>query len=155
MQALGLEFGVARMTKEMYEGGCLCGAVRYKSTAAPVRCVICHCEYCRKHSGAPCLSFVHFPIKAFTWLTKEPRRYQSSRYAERGFCPECGSTLSMREEVLGDRVQVTLGSLDYPERVQPQDHVWTQSQISWFEVEDKLPRFPRSSTSAPSKAEAE
>jgi len=61
----------------------------------------------------------------------------------------------MHEEVLGDRVQVTLGSLDNPERVEPQDHVWTQSQISWFEVEDKLPRFQRSSTTAPSKAEAE
>ena len=143
------------MTNEMYEGGCLCGAVRYKSTAVPIRCVICHCEYCRKHSGAPCLSFVHFPIKAFTWLTKEPRRYRSSRYAERGFCPECGSTLSMHEEVLGDRVQVTLGSLDNPGRVEPQDHVWTQSQISWFEVEDELPRFQRSSTAAPSEAEAE
>ncbi len=143
------------MTKEMYEGGCLCGAIRYKSTAAPVRCVICHCEYCRKHSGAPCLSFVHFPIKAFTWLTKEPRKYQSSRFAERGFCPECGSTLSMHEEVLGDRVQIALGSLDNPGRVEPQDHVWTQSQISWFEVEDELPRFQRSSTAAPSKAEGE
>ena len=136
-----------------YEGGCLCGAIRYKSTAAPIRCVICHCGDCRKHSGAPCLSFVHFPVDAFTWISKQPTRFRSSKYAERGFCPQCGSTLSMHEDVLGDRVQVTLGSLDDPNGVTPQDHVWTDSQLSWFQVQDDLPRFPRSSNVVPSKAE--
>jgi hypothetical protein len=52
-------------------------------------------------------------------------------------------------------VQVTLGSLDYPERITPQDHVWTDSQLSWFEVKDDLPRFPRSSSAVASKAEDE
>ena len=36
-----------------FEGGCLCGAVRYRAIAAPIRAVICHCSMCRKHSGAP------------------------------------------------------------------------------------------------------
>ncbi len=138
---------------DTYEGGCLCGAIRYRSLDAPIRCVICHCENCRKHSGGPCLSFVHFPIHAFTWITREPSRFRSSRYAERGFCPECGSTLSMHEEILEDRVQITLGSLDNPERITPQDHVWTDSQISWFEIEDELPRFPRSSNAVATKAD--
>lgn len=142
------------MSTEIYEGGCLCGAIRYRATAAPSRCMICHCEYCRRHSGAPCLSFVHFPVACFTWLSEAPRRYRSSRYAERGFCPVCGSTLSMHEEVLADRVQVTLGSLDRPERVRPQDHVWVRSRIPWFEVADDLPRFERSSTAVPSRAES-
>lgn len=100
-----------------------------------------------------CLAFVHFPVAAFTWLTQEPSRYESSRYATRGFCPDCGSTLSMHEAVLGDRVQVTLGSLDCPQRVRPQDHVWVRSRIPWFEVADDLPRFERSSTAVASQAE--
>jgi hypothetical protein len=137
---------------EVFEGGCLCGAIRYRSPAAPLRCMICHCEYCRRHSGAPCLSFVHFPLATFAW-TRPPRRYRSSRYAERGFCPDCGSTLSMHEEVLAERVQVTLGSLDHPERVKPQDHVWVQSRIPWFEIADDLPRFERSSSAVASKAD--
>ena len=58
----------------------------------------------------------------------------------------------MHEEVLDDRVQVTLGSLDDPEIVQPEDHVWTQSQVSWFEIRDDLPRFEKSSTAVASKA---
>jgi hypothetical protein len=139
------------MSESVFEGGCLCGAVRYRATTPPLRCVICHCAQCRRHSGAPCLSFVHFPVDSFEWMRSEPKRYRSSRYAERGFCSECGSTLSMHEELLGDRVQVTLGSLDNPHRVTPQDHVWTESQISWFEVKDGLPRFPRSSTAVESR----
>jgi hypothetical protein len=107
---------------------------------------------CRKHSGAPALAFVHFRREDFTWLQGEPTRYRSSEFAERGFCPACGSTLSMHEDVLMDRVQVTAGSLDEPERVRIDDHVWTQEQVSWFRIDDRLPRFPASSSAVPSKA---
>jgi hypothetical protein len=135
-----------------YEGGCLCGAVRYRATAAPVRGVICHCPQCRRHSGTPALAFVHFPAQSFTWLRGAPRRYQSSQFAQRGFCADCGSTLSMHEEVLADRVQIAAGSLDEPERVRIDDHVWTKDQVSWFTVEDGLPRFSTSSSRVPTKA---
>ena len=138
--------------QQIFEGGCLCGGIRYRSTVPPVRGVICHCSMCRKHSGAPILAFVHFPLDAFTWVKGEPSRYRSSQYAERGFCPQCGSTLSMHEEVLEDRVQVTLGSLDEPGRAQIDDHVWSNGRIAWFEVQDNLPRYPRNSPALPSKA---
>ncbi len=141
------------MTAEKaYEGGCLCGAIRYRSTASPVRGVICHCSMCRKHSGAPILVFVHFPLESFSWLKEEPARYRSSQFAERGFCPTCGSTVTMHEEILADRVQIAVGSLDEPERVRPDDHVWTKDQIVWFEVSDDLPRFPTSSDAVATKA---
>ena len=141
------------MNDTTIEGGCLCGAVRWRSSAAPVRCVICHCESCRRHSGAPCLSFVHFPAEAFEWTAGEPTRYRSSRFAERGFCATCGSTLTMHEEVLGDRVQVALGSMDRPDLASPDDHVWTRSRIAWFEIADDRPRFEKNSDAVPSDAE--
>src|SRR5262245_23661907 len=136
--------------QEMFTGGCLCGAIRYRATARPVRGVICHCSMCRRHSGAPALAFVHFPIASFTWLNGAPARYRSSQSAERGFCPRCGSTISMHEEVLSDRMLVSVGSLDAPNRVTIDDHVWTQDQISWFDVKDELPRFRRNSSAVPS-----
>jgi len=107
---------------------------------------------CRRHSGAPALAFVHFPIAAFAWLKAEPTWYRSSQYATRGFCAVCGSTVAMREEVLRDRVQVCVGSLDEPHKVQIHDHVWTQERVAWFDVKDELPRFPRSSSAVPSQA---
>jgi hypothetical protein len=135
-----------------FEGGCLCGAIRYRATSAPVRGVICHCFMCRKHSGAPALAFVHFPAQAFIWVRGQPTRFQSSEFAQRGFCSNCGSTLTMHEEVLADRVQVTVGSLDEPERVRIDDHVWTEQAIPWFQIADPLPRYPTSSPAVPTRA---
>lgn len=138
--------------KEVHEGGCLCGAIRYRATAAPIRGVICHCSMCRKHSGSAILPFAHFRRESFGWTRGEPARYRSSSFAERGFCPACGSTLSMHEEVLDDRVQVTVGSLDEPHRVRIEDHVWCDDRVEWFDVSDRLPRYGRSSSAVPSKA---
>jgi hypothetical protein len=135
-----------------WTGGCLCGAVRFRATAEPSRAVSCHCGMCRRHSGAAFLTFVHFPAAAFTWLEGEPTRYRSSAEAERGFCARCGSTLTMHETVLEDFVQVTLGSLDRPQDVRPEDHVWTEDQLPWLKIEDDLPRFPRNSSAVPSRA---
>ena len=135
-----------------WTGGCLCGAVRYRTTADPVRAVSCHCGICRKVSGAAFITFVHFPKDAFTWTAGAPTRYRSSANGQRGFCPQCGSTLSMHEDVLDDRVQVSLGSLDRPEAVKPDDHVWTESQLPWLVISDDLPRFPQISDAVPSRA---
>ena len=135
-----------------FDGGCLCGAIRYRATTPPVRGVICHCPMCRKHSGAPALAFVHFVASDFTWLRGQPARYRSSEFAERGFCATCGSTLSMHETVLADRVQIAVGSLDDPARVRIDDHVWTRDRIPWFDVADNLPRFQTSSSAVETKA---
>lgn len=140
------------MTDTTFEGGCLCGAIRYRASVAPMRAVLCHCAMCRKHTGAPVASFVHFAVDKFTWLKQQPKRFRSSEFAERGFCPQCGSTVTMHEEILRDRVQVAIGSLDQPDRVSISDHVWTEEQISWFDVRDDLPRFQQSSSAVPTKA---
>jgi hypothetical protein len=135
-----------------WTGGCLCGAVRYLAGADPIRVVSCHCGVCRRVSGAAFMTFVHFPAGAFAWAGRAPQRYRSSAAAERGFCPVCGSTLSMHEAVLADRVQVSLGSLDRPDLVRPDDHVWTSSQLPWLELVDDRPRFPTVSDALPSRA---
>jgi len=58
----------------------------------------------------------------------------------------------MYEDVLPDRVQIAVGSLDEPGRVHIDDHVWTREQISWFQVTDNLPRFAASSSAVATKA---
>ena len=135
-----------------WTGGCMCGAIRYEAKAEPLRAVTCHCGMCRRASGAACLTFVHFPKDAFAWTKAEPTRHRSSAEAERGFCPICGSTLTMHETVLEDRVQVTLGSLDRPEDVDPDDHVWTREQLPWLKIDDGRPRFETISAAVPSRA---
>ena len=136
-----------------WTGRCLCGAVRYRADADPVRAVSCHCGMCRRVSGAAFLTFVHFPREPFVWTMGEPLRYRSSPEAEHGFCRECGATLTMHETVLEDRVQVCLGSLDRAGDVRPDDHVWTEDQLPWLLIEDDLPRFARNSPAVASRAE--
>jgi hypothetical protein len=107
---------------------------------------------CRRFSGAAFMTFVHFPAGAFVWEHGQPTRYRSSAEAERGFCARCGSTLTMHEAVLPDRVQVALGSLDRPQDVRPDDHVWTRHQLPWLEIVDDLPRHATISDAVPSRA---
>ena len=140
------------MTTEVFKGGCLCGDIRYRSKQAPVRGVFCHCDQCKKHSGAPGLAFVHFPVESFEWLKEEPQRYRSSEFAERGFCARCGSTLSMHEEILKERVQICVGSLDKGHRVKIDDQVWTSSKLPWVDTLSEIHPFPKSSNAAPTKA---
>jgi hypothetical protein len=135
-----------------WTGGCLCGALRYRAGSDPLRVVHCHCGSCRRTSGAAFMTFVHFAADQFAWTAGRPKRYRSSPAAERGFCPVCGSTMSMHEAVLADRVQVSLGSLDRPDLVRPDDHVWTSRQLPWLELVDDRPCFATVSDAVPSRA---
>ena len=133
-------------------GGCLCGAVRYE-VRGEVRSIInCHCGQCRRfggHFGA----YTHVGDEQFTLARERGLKwYRSSDAARRGFCAECGSTLTMHESVLEDRVQVCLGSLDRAAEVRPDDHVWTTDQLPWLRLDDDRPRFARNSSAVPSRA---
>ncbi len=76
------------------EGGCLCGNIRYRCTKSPVFVSHCHCERCRRHSGALFATDVGLPVDGFTWLHEKPTYWRSSKALERGFCSNCGSTIS-------------------------------------------------------------
>jgi hypothetical protein len=124
------------------EGGCLCGKVRYRISAAPHDAGYCHCRMCQRAAGAPVVPWLTVASAALAWTKGEPVVYRSSEKAERLFCPRCGTQLVFREIALPDRLDVTLASLDDPEAVRPSHHIWTASRIGWFEVADDLPRHP-------------
>lgn len=124
-----------------WTGGCLCGAIKYRATADPVRVVVCHCTTCQRASGTAFLGFVHFPKEAFEWLGPEPARWRSTPESERGFCPSCGSPVSLHEDVLPDRAQVSIGSLDERRRIKPDDHVFWRSRLPWVNFDDDTPKY--------------
>jgi hypothetical protein len=124
------------------EGGCLCGAVRYRISAAPHHASFCHCRMCQRSGGAPVVAWLTGPSDAFAWINGEPAVYRSSLKAERLFCGACGTQLVFREPAEPDHLDVTLASLDDPEAVRPMYHIWTSSRIGWFEIADDLPRYP-------------
>jgi hypothetical protein len=124
------------------EGGCLCGGVRYRISAAPSHADYCHCRMCQRATGAPVVAWLTVARAALAWTKDEPAVYRSSEKAERLFCPRCGTQLGFRETALPDQLDVTLASLDDPEAVRPSHHIWTASRIGWFDVADDLPRYP-------------
>ena len=121
------------------EGGCLCGAVRYRIDAEPRSADYCHCRMCRRAAGAPVVARLTVTEDAFAWIKGEPALYRSSPNAERLFCPACGTQLVLRDEP--DYLDVTLASLDDPTAVRPSYHIWTASRIGWFDTSDDLPRY--------------
>jgi hypothetical protein len=124
------------------EGGCLCGAVRYRVSAEPHDAGYCHCRMCQRSTGAPVVAWLTVASDAVAWTKGAPTVYRSSQKAERLFCPTCGTQLVFREPAEPHFLDVTLASLDDPEAVRPDHHVWTTSRIAWFDTRDELPRHP-------------
>src|SRR5260370_22120815 len=102
------------------EGGCLCGAVRYRATGPPSGITICHCATCRRASGAPFVAWSGFAAASFSFTCGLPARYASSAGVERSFCTRSATQLTYRRLVAPDAVDVTMGSMDDPEALAPQ-----------------------------------
>ena len=60
------------------EGGCFCGAIRYRVTGEPIDAGYCHCRMCQLSAGAPAVAWGTWEIGRFQWLSGEPRTLQSS-----------------------------------------------------------------------------
>jgi hypothetical protein len=123
-------------------GGCLCGEIRYRITAAPVETQYCHCRMCQRAHGAPVIAWLTVPLDGFAVTEGHPAAYRSSAKAFRHFCGSCGTPLTWREADNPKLVDVSIGSLDNPEAAAPTMHVWTDSRIAWFDSADDLPRYP-------------
>ncbi len=123
-----------------YKGGCLCGAVRYASQLAPDNVGYCHCRLCQLSSGAPVSAWASFPLQTFQYTHGTPNIFKSSAHGQREFCGVCGSQLLFRNTVSVNSVDVNIGTLDKPTQVEPEYHIWTESQLKWFEIADNLPR---------------
>ncbi len=117
-----------RADAEVLSGGCACGAVRFVLRAAPLRVGLCHCMTCRKAHGAASNPFAVFKAEALT-VTGDLRSWFSSPGYDRQFCGACGSRVIARH---GDEVEVSLGSLDEPGRLDPQYECWIVRREPWL-----------------------
>ncbi|MEX0696941.1 MAG: GFA family protein [Dongiaceae bacterium] len=126
-----------------YSGGCLCGAVRYRAEGPPRSVVYCHCRMCQRAAGAPVVPWATFPAAGFAVSAGDIAEFASSPGARRGFCKRCGTPLTFREIAEPDWIDITVASLDDPAALPPQDHIWTESSVSWLRIDDDLPRHRR------------
>src|SRR5579859_1272077 len=123
----------------MREGGCLCGAVRYRVEDEPEGSGTCHCRTCRKAASAPNLPFATFPVERFAITRGEPAEFRSSPHVVRSFCGRCGSPLTYRSDDHPGTIDVMAGSLDDPDALPPTHHIWVDHKLAWEVIGDGLP----------------
>ena len=98
-------------------GSCMCGAVRFSATDVPDTYGVCHCEMCRRWAGS---AYVNVEVQSdkITWTGEENiRTFQSSTWAERGWCGKCGASLFWRRTngiVEFASTDIPLGLFDEP-----------------------------------------
>ena len=126
-------------------GGCLCGSVRYELKSKPFDCGYCHCRTCQLNSGAPAMVFASVPDGDLVWTkgAEKVGSVASSGFGHREFCTQCGTPFLMKVDHQPETVDFSVVTLDDPEAITPEFHIFWSSRIEWFEPKDQLPRHDR------------
>ena len=126
-----------------WTGGCLCGAIRYRSDQPPNQVYACHCRMCQRHTGSAFWFGAKFPRNALQFTKGEPQLYQSSKILERFFCSDCGSSVALfypNRPWPGEEpgIEVAAGTLDHPELLEPEFHYGVESKLSWLHFDESI-----------------
>ena len=127
------------------EGGCLCGAVRYRVKGESLARALCHCKSCRLASGAPSVAWVVFHSSDFAFTAAQPTSFESSPGVVRTFCGKCGTPLMYQRTATPDKIDVTTVSLARPDDFAPTKEIWIVDKLTWESLNAALEHYPRSS----------
>ena len=122
-------------------GRCLCGAVSYTFTAEPASVIYCHCQSCRRFSGAPVAGYVGLRASDVSWRGTATR-YESALGIFWGSCATCGTSMSYEADWCAGEVHLLMGTLDEPERFPPRSHSFHSERIEWLQLAESLPKDP-------------
>lgn len=123
---------------EIRSGGCQCGAVRYAISTPFDNPHICHCRMCQKAFGNYFAALVGTARSGLVWKKGKPAVFKSSAIVERGFCSNCGTPLYFAYDS-SERISVSIGSLDHPEAVRPENQYGMEARLPAFEILHTLP----------------
>lgn len=122
------------MTDKQSGGRCLCGDVKFVATGEPLGVAWCHCDSCRRHSGAPVSVFVAFRRDAYTVTNGEITKFNSSPGRWRGFCARCGSTLTCEGESSSPETHFHIGAFEEAARFKPTRHIFPEERLPWLHL---------------------
>ena len=116
-------------------GACLCGAVHITATPKSYNMGACHCSMCRKWGGSPlfaveCESNVDFEGKEHISI------FDSSDWAERGFCQKCGTHLFYRLKD-GEHYAIPVGLLDGDIEWRFSEQIFIDQKPSFYSFAEK------------------
>src|SRR5262245_18792467 len=126
------------------EGGCACGAVRYRLASDPLFVHCCHCLNCQRQTGSAFVINLLIETDRVELLEGEPQPVDVPR--DDGSdqtiyrCPACQTAVFSRYGHPGVRF-VRGGTLDDPSSVAPDVHIYTRSKLPWVELPGAVPAF--------------
>jgi len=125
-----------------YQGGCLCGRVRFSLDAEPVASRVCWCRDCQKLAANGTANAL-FPPEALH-ITGSTSAFTSTadsgNQLQRRFCPTCGSHLFADSSGRPGMTVVRLGTLDDPSAIKPTANIWAASAPAWACLDTTLTR---------------
>lgn len=126
------------------EGGCSCGAVRYRLNAEPLIVHCCHCLNCQRQTGSAFVINVLVETDRVEVLSGEPQAVDVPRddgSMQRVFrCPNC--QVAVFSQYTSPQVRfVRAGTLDDPASVEPDVHIFTRSKLPWVTLPEGTPAF--------------
>lgn len=123
-----------------HRGHCRCGSVAMVAHAAPNFSVYCHCDDCRRSTGAPVTASVAFAKNAIVWEAHQTLERYRNGTATRLFCRQCGSPVAQEHDSVSDRTFFNTGFMDDPSAFPPTAHTFAVKQLEWLRLADDLPR---------------
>jgi len=127
-----------------FEGGCDCRAVRYRMTDAPMIVHCCHCRWCQRESGASFALNAMIEADRVRLLAGAPEMVLTPSNSCKGQkiarCPVCRIALWSHYAGAGDAVKfVRVGTLDEPDRLPPDIHIFTSTKQPWVVIPPGMP----------------
>jgi hypothetical protein len=125
---------------EVHEGGCQCGAVRFRTQGQPAKTAVCHCRYCQTRTGSAFGVSVYFPAAAVEHLAGALKDYafttESGRNFTSRFCPDCGTTVFWTIGAMPELTGVAGGTYDPPTFwYEVKREVFTRSRAPFVQTE--------------------
>ena len=131
------------MSEVCHTGRCICGQVHIRLDHEPSFACHCHCESCRRASGAPYVTWVTFPVGSFHVTKGELEQHASSPSVLRGHCAACGTSITYTHEDRPGDIDVTASCFNDTSFVEPKAHIWLEDKPHWVEIADDLPQYPQ------------
>ena len=134
-------------TFESLEGGCACREVRYRMTSAPLFVHCCHCRWCQRETGTAFALNAMIESERVVLLQGEPEAVNTPSNSGKGQkisrCPACRIALWSNYAGAGDALRfVRVGTLDHPDRLPPDIHIFTSSKQPWVVLTPGAPAVP-------------
>ena len=127
------------------EGGCACGAVRYRMNSVPMFVHCCHCRDCQRQSGTAFVLNALIETDRVALLTGAPQPIEmptDSGRPHRIFrCPQCQTAVWSEYGGVQKLRFVRIGTLDEPTALEPDVHIYTRSKLPWVTLPDGVPAF--------------